>query len=444
MRSHPFLWIKQYMPQALFLRSMLIVIIPVVLAQIAVAFLFMERHWNSVTQKLSNAVVNDISSLVDLRMREQGIDEELLSQLASDSFDMSIAFLPGENLPPPTKAPVVALLQSAISHEIEQKIGRPYWVDTVTYEKYVDIRILLPGEVMRILTQRERVYATNTHIFLLWMGVASMFLILISITFLRNQIRPIERLAVAAESFGRGQDIPDFKPSGALEVRKAAENFIEMHDRIKRHLEQRTTMLSGVSHDLRTPLTRLKLQLELLPQGEETQELKSDVSEMENMLDDYLDFARGYAGEKTEHIALNELLERVLYDAKRRWPNHNLSLQQSVSKSAPIKQQAYTRLLMNLINNACIYAQSVVLAAFFDGQENLVTIMIDDDGPGIPPEKYEDVFRPFYRLDDARTGIGGTGLGLSIARDIARSHGGDIRLCQSKLGGLRCQITLPA
>ncbi len=436
-------FLKTYMPRALFFRSLLIIIVPVVLAQIAVAFLFMERHWNIVTQKLSNAVISDVAMLVDLRMRAQGGDGDLLSQLAKDNFNMSLAFLPGENLPPPAAAPTVALLQRSLSERVESQIGRPFWVDTSTYDNYVDIRILLPGEVMRILVQRKQAYATNSHIFLLWMGVASLFLILISVTFLRNQIRPIEQLAEAAESFGRGQNLPDFKPAGASEVRRAAESFIEMRDRIKLQIEQRTTMLAGVSHDLRTPLTRLKLQLAMLPDGDDKRDLSADVAEMEDMLNDYLDFARGYAGQKTENVAFNLFFEQIYNDTLRRWPNITVQFVQNITKTVKIKRQAFARCLTNLINNACAHGTRVELAAYFYADINLIAITVDDNGTGIPKEKLEEVFKPFYRLDDARTDLGGTGLGLAIARDIARNHGGDIQLGKSPLGGLRAVISLP-
>jgi len=255
--------------------------------------------------RLSSAAVSDIAILVELRMREQGSDSELLSQIAGDTFSMSVAFLPGESLPETETAPIVALLHQSLSRELTEQIGRPFWLDTVTYDNYVDIRVLLPGEVMRVLTQRKRVYATNSHIFMIWMVGTSVILLMVSGVFLRNQIRPIQRLAEAAEEFGKGRDTPEFRPAGASEVRRAAASFIEMRDRIQRQIEQRTTMLAGVSHDLRTPLTRLKLQMAMMPQTPDVEELNSDISEMEDMLDDYLAFARGYQGESTSIAAWN-------------------------------------------------------------------------------------------------------------------------------------------
>ena len=437
-------WLKTYMPTGLFPRSLLIIVMPVVVTQIVVAFVFMERHWSTVTQRLSRAVVSDITMLVDLRMREQGGDGEMLSQMAGDAFSMSVAFLPGETLPDDMETPIVALLHQSLSRELSQQVGRPFWIDTQTYDNYVDIRVLLPGEVMRVLAQRKRVYATNTHIFMIWMIGTSVILLMVSGVFLRNQIRPIQRLAEAAEEFGKGRDMADFRPSGATEVRSAASSFIEMRDRIQRQIEQRTTMLAGVSHDLRTPLTRLKLQLAMLPESSEVEELNTDISEMEDMLDDYLAFARGYQGETASEAELEPFMEHIHHDAERRWPNVQVRHVNRLQMQVAMKQNAMRRCITNLVNNACNHAGLVHIGAQFNSTRDMVNITIDDNGVGIPENKLEEVFRPFFRLDDARNAqTGGTGLGLAIARDVARGHGGDIVLSKSALGGLRATVSLP-
>ena len=437
-------WLKTYMPTGLFPRSLLIIVMPVVVTQIVVAFVFMERHWSTVTQRLSRAVVSDITMLVDLRMREQGGDGEMLSQMAGDAFSMSVAFLPGETLPDDMETPIVALLHQSLSRELSQQVGRPFWIDTQTYDNYVDIRVLLPGEVMRVLAQRKRVYATNTHIFMIWMIGTSVILLMVSGVFLRNQIRPIQRLAEAAEEFGKGRDMADFRPSGATEVRSAASSFIEMRDRIQRQIEQRTTMLAGVSHDLRTPLTRLKLQLAMLPESSEVEELNTDISEMEDMLDDYLAFARGYQGETASEAELEPFMEHIHHDAQRRWPNVQVRHVNRLEMQVAMKQNAMRRCITNLVNNACNHAGLVHIGAQFNSTRDMVNITIDDNGVGIPENKLEEVFRPFFRLDDARNAqTGGTGLGLAIARDVARGHGGDIILSKSALGGLRATVSLP-
>ncbi len=436
--------LKTYMPTGLFPRSLLIIVMPVVVTQIVVAFVFMERHWSTVTQRLSRAVVSDIAMLTDLRMREQGGDGELLSQMAGDAFSMSVAFLPGETLPADRETPIVALLHQSLSRELSQQVGRPFWIDTQTYDNYVDIRVLLPGEVMRVLAQRKRVYATNSHIFMIWMIGTSVILLVVSGVFLRNQIRPIQRLAKAAEEFGKGRDMPDFRPSGATEVRSAAASFIEMRDRIQRQIEQRTTMLAGVSHDLRTPLTRLKLHMAMLPQNDDAEELNADISEMEDMLDDYLAFARGYQGETAAEAALAPFLNQIHHDAERRWPNVQVRLVETPELNVSMKQNALRRCITNLVNNACNHAALVHVTAQLNSARDKVEIIVDDNGNGIPDDKLEEVFRPFYRLDDARNAqTGGTGLGLAIARDVARGHGGDIVLSKSAMGGLRATISLP-
>ena len=436
--------LKTYMPTGLFPRSLLIIVMPVVVTQIVVAFVFMERHWSTVTQRLSRAVVSDIAMLTDLRMREQGGDGELLSQMAGDAFSMSVAFLPGETLPADRETPIVALLHQSLSRELSQQVGRPFWIDTQTYDNYVDIRVLLPGEVMRVLAQRKRVYATNSHIFMIWMIGTSVILLVVSGVFLRNQIRPIQRLAKAAEEFGKGRDMPDFRPSGATEVRSAATSFIEMRDRIQRQIEQRTTMLAGVSHDLRTPLTRLKLHMAMLPQNDDAEELNADISEMEDMLDDYLAFARGYQGETAAEAALAPFLNQIHHDAERRWPNVQVRLVETPELNVSMKQNALRRCITNLVNNACNHAALVHVTAQLNSARDKVEIIVDDNGNGIPADKLEEVFRPFYRLDDARNAqTGGTGLGLAIARDVARGHGGDIVLSKSAMGGLRATISLP-
>jgi len=438
-------FLKQYMPTGLFPRSLLIIVMPVVVTQIVVAFVFLERHWSTVTQRLASVAVSDIALLTRLRMQELGGDGTQLSQLANDTFDMSVAFLPGDSLPDPAPKPVIALLDTSLAKEIQSQINRPFWIDTATYDHYIDVRVLLPGEVMRVLMQRERVYATNSYIFLIWMTGTSALLLLISGIFLRNQIRPIQRLAEAAERFGKGMDMPHFRPSGASEVRRASAAFMEMRDRIQRQIEQRTTMLAGVSHDLRTPLTRLKLQTAMLPAGQDADALQSDIDEMEDMLEDYLAFAKGDAGEHPRPIVLSAFMANIHSDALRRWPHVQVKLTDSIDHRLTLKPNAFKRCVANIVNNACAHAGSVHLAAKLDKSGKLVEFTIDDDGPGIPENKLEDVFRPFYRLDDSRnTQSGGTGLGMAIALDIARSHGGDITLGRSTLGGLHASIRIPA
>jgi two-component system osmolarity sensor histidine kinase EnvZ len=298
--------------------------------------------------------------------------------------------------------------------------------------------------VLRFVATRAQTFASNSHIFLLWMVGSSVILLTVAILFLRNQIRPILRLAEAADAFGKGRPVPDdFRPRGAREVRQAALAFLEMRDRIKTHVEQRTIMLAGVSHDLRTVLTRFKLELAMMRDGPAVNSLRSDVDEMQHMLEDYLAFARGDGGEVAAPTNLRELLEEVHSDCKAFGKPVELKLRRRRKDLVlPLKRQAFKRAITNLVSNAARFGDQIVVRAATEGQ--WLRIEVDDNGPGIPPAEREQVFRPFYRLDHARNqDEGNTGLGLAIARDIAKSHGGNITLGESSLGGLRAIISVP-
>ncbi|MFL5221411.1 MAG: ATP-binding protein, partial [Microvirga sp.] len=328
----------------------------------------------------------------------------------------------------------------ALSEELSRQVARPFWIDTVGRSNLVEIRVLLDHTVMRVLARRSQAYASNSHIFLLWMGGSSLVLLAVAILILRNQIRPILRLAEAAESFGKGREI-EFRPRGAREVRQAGHAFIEMKRRIERAIEQRTAMLNGVSHDLRTILTRFKLSLALFDETPEIEDLKRDIDEMTRMLEGYLAFARGDAGEQAVKTDLRALLEELRLDAERH--GHSVALDIVGDPMVTVRPDAFRRLLFNLLSNAARHGDAIAVAANHETRWLLVTV--DDDGPGIPPQQREEVFKPFVRLDEARNqDEGGSGLGLAIARDIARSHGGDIFLDTSPLGGLRATVRLPA
>jgi two-component system osmolarity sensor histidine kinase EnvZ len=298
-----------------------------------------------------------------------------------------------------------------------------------------------PQGVLRIIAPRDRAFATRGHIFILWLGGATFLLTAVAILFIRNQVRAIERLAAAAEAFGKGVEVPDFKPHGAKEVRQAAYAFLDMRERIQRHLEQRTALLASVSHDLRTPLTRLKLELALSDPTSRTDEMKRDLAEMEHMIDEYLAFARGQAGEGVEVVGVRDLIDQVGEGARRAGAEVAIAADQSLAAS--VRPNAFKRALSNLIMNAAAHGEHVTVAARALPSGG-VEIAVDDDGPGIPPDRYEEAFKPFSRLDEARNqNLKGVGLGLAIARDVARGHGGDVVLEKSELGGLRAVIRLP-
>jgi two-component system osmolarity sensor histidine kinase EnvZ len=434
-------WMKSMMPTGLYGRALLIMIVPMVVLQSVVAFVFMERHWNTVTRRLSAAVTQDIAALIEIyRLYPQDAERSIIRTIARERLLLSVDFLPESDMPPPGPKPFFSLLDQALSQEISQRIRRPFWIDTVGRSNLVEIRIRLDDTVMRVFAQRHAAYASNSEIFLLWMVGTSLVLLAVAIAFLRNQIKPILRLADAAESFGKGRDVPGFKPRGAREVRRAAQAFIEMKRRVERTMEQRTTMLAGVSHDLRTILTRFKLELALIGKGPEVDAMKKDVDEMGRMLEDYLAFAKGDMGEQPAPTDMAAFLGELKADAERN--GHKTAVSFYGHPIVTVRPAAFRRCLANLVSNAARFAKEISITGHRD--HRWLTVSVDDDGPGIPPEMREEVFRPFLRLDDARNqDEGGTGLGLAIARDIARVHGGDIALSDSPMGGLRATVRVP-
>jgi two-component system osmolarity sensor histidine kinase EnvZ len=434
-------WLNSVMPKGLYARALLIIILPMVILQSVLAFVFVERQWNEVTQRLSAGVVQDIAALIDVyRGYPQDADRAQIRRIAQERLGLVVDFLPLGDLPPPGPKPFFSLLDSALSNELRKQIGKPFWIDTVGKSALVEIRIQLDDAVMRVFARRSAAYASNAQIFLFWMVGTSGVLLFVTIIFLRNQIKPILRLADAAESFGKGREVPNFRPRGAREVRRAANAFIEMKTRVERSLEQRTAMLAGVSHDLRTVLTRFKLELALIGDSPEVEAMKKDIDEMARMLEAYLAFARGDLGEQSAPTDMAAFLEELKLDAERN--GHRASVVFHGPPIVTVRPAAFKRCLGNLVSNAARFAKTIAITGHRD--HRWLTVTIDDDGPGIPPAMREEVFKPFLRLDDARNqDEGGTGLGLAIARDIARSHGGDIVLGDSPLGGLRATVRVP-
>jgi two-component system osmolarity sensor histidine kinase EnvZ len=433
--------LRGVMPKGLYARALLIIIVPMVVLQSVVAFVFMERHWNTVTQRLSAAVVQDIAALIDVYTTfPQGADQAQIRRIAQEKLGLVVDFLPVTEMPPPGPKPFFSLLDQALSDEVSRRIGKPFWIDTVGRSALVEIRIRLDDTVMRVFARRNAAYASNSEIFLFWMIGTSVVLLTVAILFLRNQIRPILRLADAAESFGKGREVPNFRPRGAREVRRAAVAFIEMKTRIERAMEQRTAMLAGVSHDLRTILTRFKLELALIGDDPEIEAMKKDVDEMARMLEAYLAFARGDSGEVSAPTDMAAFVEELKADAERN--GHATTSAFHGPPVVTVRPAAFKRCLANLVSNAARHAPSIAITGHRD--HRWLTLTVDDDGAGIPPHMREEVFKPFLRLDDARNqDEGGTGLGLAIARDIARSHGGDITLGDSPMGGLRATVRVP-
>ena len=428
------------LPRGLYARSILIVILPMVILQSVLTFIFLERHWALVTNRLSTVLTQDLSAIIDIyQSYPQDKDTATLTRIAQDRMKIDIEFLPKGPLPPALPKPFFSIVDAALSNEIRKQIGRPFWLDTVGRSNLIEIRIELPDAILRAVAYRSAAYASNSYIFIVWMLGTSSVLIVLAIAFLRTQIRPILRLSRAAEAFGKGRDV-EFRPRGAREVRQAGYAFIAMKRRIERAIEQRTAMLNGVSHDLRTVITRFKLSLALMGASEDSDEMKRDVEEMQRMLEGYLAFARGDASEAAIAVDMREFLDDIKTDAARHGGDLRIDFQGD--PVVRVRPDAFRRCVGNLVGNAQRYAKSMALDGTRDNR--FLTIHVDDDGPGIPAASRIDVFRPFVRLDEARNqDAGGTGLGLSIARDIARSHGGDITLGDSPLGGLRATLRVP-
>jgi two-component system, OmpR family, osmolarity sensor histidine kinase EnvZ len=402
---------------------------------------FMERHFNLVTRRLSAAVTQDIAAVIDVYQNyPQGKDAALLRKIAGERLNLRIDFLPSDQLPPPGPKPFFSTLDSALSQEISRRIGKPFWIDTVGNSNLIEVRILLDKTTLQVFAPRSQAYASNSHIFIVWMVGTSLVLLALAIVFLRNQIRPILKLAEAADALGKGREVTDFRPRGAREVRQAGLAFLEMKRRIERQIEQRTTMLAGVSHDMRTVLTRFKLELALLEDGPEVEALRRDVDEMQRMLEAYLSFARGDASEQPSLVDVSEMLGQFAAEAERRGKRATATF--AGPPIVQLRSHSFKRCVGNLVANASRYGSVIALAG--TREPRWLLVQVDDNGPGIPPEKRDDVFRPFLRLDDARNqNQAGSGLGLSIARDIAGSHGGDILLSESPLGGLRATVRIP-
>jgi two-component system, OmpR family, osmolarity sensor histidine kinase EnvZ len=433
---------RRYVPTSLFGRSLLIIILPVALMQLAVTWAFFDAHWQTVTSRLSDGLAGDVAWAVEsFQDDRRPAAVQKLQKRAEDSLSLSIAYRPGRVLPATRRFNRFAAVDRSIERALSDRLDAPFWFDTTRYPAFVDIQVKVDGGVLRIIAPRERAFATRGHIFILWMAGATFLLTSVAVLFIRNQVRAIERLADAAEAFGRGQDVAAFKPWGAREVRQAARAFLAMRNRIQRHIDQRTAMLASVSHDLRTPLTRLKLELAMSEPGGRTEAMKGDVSEMEHMIDEYLAFAKGETGEAAETVYLLDLLEDVADGARRSGAKITVDADEDLTVEA--RPNALKRAVANLVANAAAHGRRVQAAAQAMPAGG-VEIVVDDDGPGIADDRLEEAFRPFNRLDESRNqNEKGVGLGLAITRDVARGHGGEATLRRSPLGGLRAVIRLP-
>ncbi len=432
---------RTILPKTLFGRALLIIVTPLIVVQVVTAYAFFNRHWDTVSHSLAESIVGEIIFVLeDARARPENFAD--VSNAFNEYLNLQFSLFPGEILDVAAlQKQNFSLFARRLNSSLTAKLQRPFLIDTASFNEQVVVQIQLAEGVLQVVIPQERIFSTTTYAFILWMVGSSLIIFMVASLFMRNQVRPIQRLSEIAERFGKGEDITDtLKYQGALEVRNASLAFNRMRDRIFRQMRQRTDMLSGVSHDLRTPLTRMRLQIALMKQSPDVLELNNDITDMEHMIEDYLAFARGEESERPRKIVLNKIIENIHADYART----GFSLHYHLEGKLPLtgRPNALKRCLTNLVGNARRYADNVWVQAGKRGDE--VEILIDDDGPGIPPHARKDVFKPFFRLESSRNPqTGGSGLGLAIARDIARIHGGDIKLLKSPQGGLRVQMRLP-
>lgn len=432
--------IKAVLPQTLLGRALMIIVTPAILLQLLLLVIFYENHWDLIARRLAGAVVAEIAAMTavhDLIGDRMPGQAELI---AFQRLELLMRFERGAVLPRPLPAPATDMLTDKLANEITDRIGRPFLIDVDHSERRVSIIIEMEDGLLYVTAPRQRLFTSTTYIFIMWMVGASVTLFTIAVIFMRNQIRPIRRLAKAVDRFGKGQDVGEFRAQGATEVRQAARAFGLMRARIKRQIVQRTEMLAGVSHDLKTPLTRMKLQIAMLGDGPDVADLKSDIEEMEHMIEGYLAFARGEGEETAVSTQIDVLLDEIVVSARRQ--GGDVTLDGRTGLSMILRPKAMRRCIGNLVSNAVRYANHVRVVARANAMTLEVTV--DDDGPGIPDDRREDVFRAFFRLESSRNPrTGGVGLGLTIARDIARSHGGEVSLATAPGGGVRAILRLP-
>ena len=430
-------FVKKILPKRLFYRGLLIVAAPIIGLQIIISIVFFDSLWIKTNKGLTRALVGEINTIIDIYNNEDEYNKKKLTDLYNQNFNFSIRFLENKKLPDIKVERWFSPMDRTLRREIKSKINE-YWFDTTSYQEVVDLRIKFKDGVLQIFFPKERIQASSIRIFALWITLPAFLLIAIAIIFLKNQTRPIINLAKASEKFGRGEDVENFSPSGALEIRQAGYEFDKMRKRIIRHLNQRSEMLSGISHDLRTPLTRMKLQLAFIKDNKISKKLSDDITEMEKMLNEYLQFTSSHSTERTETFDLSELLETTVLKYEKKKIITDIPERVYLDGRKNLIQ----RCLNNLIDNSIKYSQNILIS--LKKSDNTITVVIEDDGPGIHKNERENVFKPFYKIDKSRgDSKSSVGLGLSIASDIIRSHGGNIKLETSPQKGLRVKIFLP-
>ena len=431
-------FLKKILPKRLFYRALLIVAIPVIVLQLVITIVFFDSLWIKTNKGMTRTLVNEISTFIEAYESEETNKQEL-KDLFSLFLDLNIELTKNEKLETSNTERWFSPIDRTLRRELKSKFGiDKYWFDTISYKELIDLRIKYDEGYFKFLVPKDRVTSSSARIFALWITVPALIMVIISLIFLKNQTRPITNLARAAERFGKGEKVEEFKPSGAQEIRQAGHEFDKMRKRIERHINQRTEMLSGISHDLRTPLTRMKLQLAFIKDENTVEKLTEDINEMEKMLNEYLQFTSSSYSEKDQMFNLSELVKEII----EKYNNENISCDLIPRIYINGRSNLIKRCLNNLIDNALKYAEKVAIN--LNKKNSNIFIIIDDNGPGIPKSEYDNVFKPFYKIDKGRADSkSSVGLGLSIASDIIKSHGGNIMLEKSKMEGLRVKIFLP-
>jgi two-component system osmolarity sensor histidine kinase EnvZ len=430
--------LKRFAPQSLYGRFLLIIIVPAVVVQLVATYMFYERHWLSVSRSISSSLAAEIAMVLDKAHKAKPDERAKIFKDAKNYLNLEFS-IQTRNVPPGVRGKPTGSFPE-LEQQLEEYFNSPFYLIDNTKTQEIMVVVNRPKEQVTVTIPRKRLYNPTLYIYIMWLVGTGVILLVVSILFLKNQVRSIVRLADAADKFGKGQEVV-FKPQGALEVRQAARAFIDMKERIHRQIRQRTDMLAGVSHDLRTPLTRMKLQLAMMAKDEQVKALEQDVGEMEQMVEGYLEFVRGGGQEAAEPVNLNDFFRQVVAGYRQEEGRITTHLDAG-DVTVSLRPHAFRRCLTNLIDNALRYGKIIRLST--EAVDNHIEIIIEDDGPGIPPESREIVFQPFVRLETSRNfETGGVGLGLSIAQDVVHHHGGHIALGESPLGGLKVTISLP-
>ena len=430
-------FIKNLLPKRLFYRALLIIAAPIIILQITISIVFFDSLWIKTNKGMTKSLVSEIYTFIEAYKNEANYNKEKLTDLYYQNFQLNIKYIENESMPILKNERWFSPIDRTLRRELKSKFNN-YWFDTLSYKEMIIVKINYQNGILQFSFPRNRVTNTSARIFALWITLPAFLLIAISLIFLKNQTRPITNLAKASAKFGRGEEVDEFKPSGALEIRQAGYEFDKMRKRIIRHLNQRSEMLSGISHDLRTPLTRIKLQLAFIKDQVIAKKLSNDVLEMEKMLNEYLQFARSSFAEKTEKFNMAELIANNI----EKYGNKNISTKLDKTVVMNGRKNLIQRCLNNLIDNSIKYSNNIDIQ--LTKNNNYLSVIIDDDGPGISKKEYNNVFKPFYKVDKSRSDTkSSVGLGMSIASDVVRSHGGSIVLDKSPQNGLRVKIIFP-